>query len=183
MKLSTLCLAIVLSFAVPAAAQAPNDLARQTAVKIATDWLAQNTTYRHIPPIRFFVPLSAEKMAAQATRGNVPTGERQASAIYSCGADTLYYREGVNFADIAMLSIMVHELTHNAQCKTGVPMRDLCEVEREAYRNQQRFLRALPGTLANRGSPLSPQMVASVNNEVTNIDKIVDGVCVAARKR
>jgi hypothetical protein len=172
-----------LLFTTPAAAQAPNDAARQTAVNIATDWLTQNTTYKKIPPVRVWVPLSAEKMAAQANRGGVPTGDRQAAAIYSCGADTMYFNEGMSYTDVAFLSVMVHELTHSAQCKTGaIGKRDLCSIEREAYTNQQNFLRALPDRLARAGAPLSPPAVAAVNKEAASIDKIVAGVCAVGKR-
>jgi hypothetical protein len=177
-----LVLALLL-FSVPAAAQS-TEQARATAVKLASDWLAQNTAYKQIPPVRHWVPLSVEKMAAQAGRGGVPTGARKAAAIYSCGNDTMYYQDGVNFMDIAILSLMVHELTHDAQCSAGlIGKRDLCSIEREAYTNQQKFLRALPARLAASGSPLPPQTVAAVNGLVADIDKIESEVCSAYGKK
>ena len=180
---------LILSFAVwlvlvaPVCAQVPDDGGRQQAVRIATDWLQKNTAYKHIPELRTWVPLSNEQMAAQAKRGGVLGDATQASAIYVCGKDMMYIREGVNFRDVAVLSLLVHELTHHAQCLNRVPMTDLCKIEREAYVNQQRFVRGLPERLAQAKQPMPPAQVKELNDFAAGIDGIVDTVCEAARTR
>lgn len=174
-----------LAFAAPVLAQAPpaqtsTDQMRRQAVAIATQWLEANTAYKAIPEIRNWVVVSPDQMAQQAVRGHVLGDSRQVSAIYSCGEDKLYFLSGVNFYDVAILSILVHELTHHAQCAAHVPMQNLCPIEREAYLNQQRFLRALPDRLARAGTPLSTAAATAVADYATGIDKLIDTVCRAA---
>ncbi len=174
-----------LTFVVPVYAQgpAPDDGARAQAVRIATDWLQKNTVYKQIPELRTWVPLSNAQMAEQARRGGVLGDATQASAIYVCGKDMMYIREGVNFGDVAVLSLLVHELTHHAQCLNRMPMTDLCKIEREAYVNQQRFVRDLPARLAQANQPMPPTQVKELNDFATGIDGIVETVCLAARSR
>ena len=175
MRLSVLVLAFAL-VATAASAQAI-DPKRQQAVNIAIDWIEKNTRYKQVPMVGHWVELSGEQMAAQAVRGHVFGDPHQVSAIYSCGADTLYFRNDVNFYDVAILSLLVHELTHHAQCLAHVPMNDTCAVEREAYRNQQAFVRALPARLAAAGSPPSPALAKSMTSFAADIDRIITMVC------
>lgn len=178
-----LSFAVWLALAAPVSAQAPDDGGRAQAVRIATEWLHKNTAYKNIPELRTWVSLSPTQMAEQAKRGGVLGDAAQASAIYVCGKDMMYIREGVNFRDVAVLSLLVHELTHHAQCLNRVPMNDLCAIEREAYLNQQRFVRGLPARLAQAKQPMAPAQVKELNDFATGIDGIVNTVCQAARSR
>lgn len=179
-RLSVVLLLVLLGFAAPAAAQPrPDDAAKQQAIRIARDWLQANTAYKQIPDIQSWVSLSVEQMAEQARRGNVAATEtRVPAAIYSCGQNRLYLQEGVNFFDAAILSLLVHELTHHAQCLARVPMNDICAIEREAYLNQQRFVRWMQARVASTGQPLGPE----VEKFARDINPLIDTVCAATRR-
>lgn len=180
MKLRFLVLLAVLLLPTPASAQPRTDeAAKQQALKIAVDWLHANTAYKQIPEIWAWVNLSAEQMAAQACRGGLPGSDaRVPAAIYSCGESRLYMQNGVNFFDVAILSLLVHELTHHAQCVTRVPMSDICRVEREAYLNQQKFVRWMQARLASTGQPLGPE----VERFARDINPLIETVCAATRR-
>lgn len=184
MRLLILLLFAFVGLAVPVAAQAPgtDDASRLQALNIARNWLQANTAYKQIPEIRTWVKLSPGQMADQARRGGVVGPANQVSAIYSCGANTLYLMDGVNFNDVAMLSLLVHELTHHAQCSTGASFADLCAVEREAYLNQQRFVRSIQGRLASAGTPLTPHQAQAIEGFARSINPLIETVCAAARK-
>jgi hypothetical protein len=182
-RLSILVVLAFLALAAPVWAQVPaprtDEAAKQQALKIAIDWLQANTAYKQLPDIRNWVNLSAEQMSAQARRGNLPgSAARVPAAIYSCGQNTLYLQQGVNFFDVAILSLLVHELTHHAQCLTRVPMNDICVIEREAYLNQQRFVRWMQARLASTGQPLGPE----VEKFAQDINPLIATVCAATRK-
>lgn len=180
-RLSALVLLALLALVAPAGAQQlrTDEAAKQQALKIALDWLQANTTYKQIPEIRSWVNLSAEQMSARARGGNLPgSATRVPAAIYSCGQNTLYLQQGVNFFDAAILSLLVHELTHHAQCLARVPMNDICAVEREAYLNQQRFVRWMQARLASTGQPLGPE----VEQFARDINPLIDTVCAASRR-
>lgn len=185
MRRSALLLAIFLALAAPVAAQAPrtDEAAKQQALNIARDWLQANTTYKQIPEIRTWVSLPRERMADQARRGGLPgSANHVPAAIYSCGQSTLYLQEGVDFFDMAILSVLVHELTHHAQCTTGRSFADICAVEREAYLNQQRFVRSVGPRLAAAGRPLSPPQAQAFEGFARSINPLIDTVCAATRK-
>jgi len=148
-------------------------------LKIATDWLQANTQYKQIPEIRTWVMLSAEQMSAQARRGNLPgSASHVPGAIYSCGQSTLYLQQGANFFDVGTLSLLVKMLTNHAQCLSRVPMNDICAIEREAYLNQQQFVRWMQARLATTGRPLGPE----VEKFARDIDPLIDMVCAATRR-
>lgn len=184
MKLWGFLLSLFLALAMPAAAQPrTDDAAKQQALKIALDWLHANTAYKQIPEIRTWVNLSAEQMSAQARRGGLPgSATHVPAAIYTCGQSTLYLQDGVNFFDPAILSLLVHELTHHAQCLARVPMNDICAIEREAYLNQQRFVRSLAPRLARTATPLTPAQAQAYENFAQSINPLIETVCVAARR-
>lgn len=184
-RLSVFLVLAFLGLVAPAVAQAPrpDDAAKQQAIRIARDWLQANTAYKQIPDIQSWVSLSVEQMAAQARRGNVAATEtRVPAAIYSCGQNRLYLQEGVNFFDPAILSLLVHELTHHAQCLARVPMNDICAIEREAYLNQQRFVRTIAPRLANTGAPLSPAQAQAIEGFAQSINPLIETVCAATRR-
>jgi hypothetical protein len=170
-------LALALTLSQPAAAQT-DDASRKQALQIAVAWLEQNTVYKKIPEVRFWVPLTKEQMAQQATRGNVFGPADQVFAIYACDKQTLYFRSDVNFYSPSTLSVLVHEMTHHAQCVTHHTP-DLCTMESEAYRNQQTFIREIPAKVARSGQPLSPQMTKDIADYAKGIDKYVELVCQA----
>jgi hypothetical protein len=181
MKRVVLLVIAFLAWATPVFAQAPrpDDTAKQQALKIALDWLHANTAYRQIPEIRSWVMLSAEQMAAQARQGGLPgSAARVPAAIYSCGQNRLYLQDGVNFHDIAILSVLVHELTHHAQCLARVSFADICAIEREAYLNQQKFVRWVQARLASTGQPLGPE----VEKFARDINPLIETVCAATRR-
>lgn len=180
-RLSALVFLIFLAIAAPVWAQAPrtDEAAKQQALKIATDWLQANTAYKQIPEIHSWVNLSAAQMSAQARRGSLPgSATNVPAAIYSCGQNRLYLQEGVNFFDVAILSLLVHELTHHAQCLARVSFADICAIEREAYLNQQNFVRWMQARLASAGRPLGPE----VEKFARDINPLIDTVCAATRK-
>jgi hypothetical protein len=180
-RLSVLLLLALLGLAMPAAAQAPrtDEAAKQQALKIALDWLQANTSYKQIPDIGSWVNLSPEQMSAQARRGNLPgSATHVPAAIYSCGQSRLYLQDGVNFFDVAILSLLVHELTHHAQCTARVSFADICAIEREAYLNQQNFVRWMQVRLAGAGRPLGPE----VEEFARDINPLIETVCAAVRK-
>jgi hypothetical protein len=72
----------------------------------------------------------------------------------------------------------VHELTHHAQCLARVPMNDICAIEREAYLNQQQFVRWMQARLAAAGRPLGPE----VEKFARDINPLIDTVCAATRR-
>ena len=185
MRIRGLLFAIIVALATPAFAQSPrgDEAAKQQALSIARDWLHANTRYKQIPEIRSWVNLSAAQMAERARRGGLPGSQANVpAAIYSCGQSTLYLQDGVNFFDVAILSLLVHELTHHAQCTARVSFADLCAIEREAYVNQQRFVRGVAPRLAAAGTPLSPQQVQAFEGFARSIDPLIQTVCAAARK-
>jgi hypothetical protein len=129
------------------------------------------------------VNLSAEQMSAQARRGNLPGSATHApAAIYSCGQSRLYLQEGVNFFDVAILSLLVHELTHHAQCTARVSFADICAIEREAYLNQQRFVRSIEARLAQTANPLNPTQAQAYETFAQSINPLIDTVCAATRR-
>ena len=184
MKLRLLVLLAALLLSVPVSAQPRTDeAAKQQALKIAVDWLQANTAYKQIPEIRTWVNLSAEQMAAQARRGGLPgSSSHVPAAIYSCGESKLFLQDGVNFFDPAILSLLVHELTHHAQCLARVPMNDICAIEREAYLNQQRFVRSLQPRLARTATPLTPAQAQAYEKFARDINPLVETVCAATRR-
>jgi hypothetical protein len=170
-------IALLLAGVAPAAAQM-DDASRKQALQIAVAWLEQNTVYKKIPEVRFWVPLTKEQMAQQATRGNVFGPSDQVFAIYACDKQTLYFRSDVNFYSPSTLSVLVHEMTHHAQCITHHTP-DLCSMEREAYLNQQKFIREIPAKVAKTGQPLSPQMTKDIVDYASGIDNYIQLVCKA----
>lgn len=72
----------------------------------------------------------------------------------------------------------MHELTHHAQCLARVPMNDICAIEREAYLNQQQFVRWMQARLAAAGRPLGPE----VEKFARDINPLIDTVCAATRR-
>jgi len=185
-RLSALVFLLLLGLVVPAWAQAPatDEASKQRALKIARDWLHDNTDYKQIPDISSWVVLSDERMIAQArVGGDLPgRGVRHVPGfIYNCGERRLYQQQGVNFFDIAILSLLVHELTHHAQCLTGKSFADICAIEREAYLNQQRFVRWTQARLAAAGRPpLGPEVEKFASND---LPALIDTVCAATRRR
>ncbi len=186
-RLSILLFLTLLALAAPSCTQAPaprtDEAAKQQALKIALDWLQTNTQYKQIPEIRTWIMLSAEQISAQARRGNLPGSDvRVPSAIYSCGQNTLYLRQEANFFDVAILSLLVKVLTNHAQCLARVPMNDICAIEREAYLNQQRFVRSIEPRLARTATPLSPAGAQANEKFARDIDLLIDTVCAATRR-
>jgi len=184
MKLFVLIVAAFLAWTQPVWAQPrTDDAAKQQALKIARDWLQANTGYKQIPDIQSWVNLSPEHMAAQARRGDLPgSATHVPAAIYSCGESRLYMQEGVNFFDPAILSLLVHELTHHAQCTARVSFADICAIEREAYLNQQRFVRSLEPRLARTATPLTPAQAQAYEKFARDINPLIETVCSATRR-
>lgn len=192
-RLPILLLLTLLALTAPSCTQAPaprtdeaarqqapaprtDEAAKQQALKIARDWLQANTQYKQIPEIRTWVMLSAEQISAQARRGNLPgSASHVPSAIYACGQNTVYLRQEANFFDVAVLSLLVKVLTNHAQCLARVPMNDVCAIEREAYLNQQQFVRWMQARLAAAGRPLGPE----VEKFARDINPLIDTVCAA----
>ncbi len=177
-RLSLLVLLVLLAFIAPAAAQVPgnDEASKQLALKIARDWLQDNTAYKQIPDIQSWIVLSDDQMVARGR--DLPGRTDVPGFIYSCGANRLYVQHSMNYLDPAALSLLVHELTHHAQCLARLPMNDICAVEREAYLNQQAFVRWLQARLAAAGHPLGPE----VEQFARGINPLIDRVCAATRK-
>lgn len=184
-RLSVLVLLAFLALAAPAWAQAPatDEASKQRVLKIARDWLQDNTAYKQIPEIHSWVALSDERMVAQARVGGDLPGRAATHVpafIYNCGERRLYQQQGVNFFDIAIMSALVHELTHHAQCVTGKSFADICAIEREAYLNQQRFVRWTQERLAAAGRPpLGPEVESFAAKQIPSL---INTVCAATRK-
>jgi hypothetical protein len=184
MRLFTLLCAAVLALILSAAARAlTNDQVWPQAIQIATSWLENNTQYKHIPPIGRRVLLSPEAMLQRGQNAHIPGDLRFLTAIYSCGENTLYLKDGVNIADVGVLSTLVHELTHHAQCLAHLPMNDTCRVEHEAYANEEKFLRSVPVSLARTSEPLSPDVTKKINDYAAARIAMADSICAEVRRR
>lgn len=128
-----------LSFAAPAAAQEMPERFRE-----ATAWIEQNSAYQNIRPVRSWMELTPEEMTRQA----FTNGMRSAMAMYYCNAQSIALlsklEDGryIDWSRPYSRAILVHELTHHAQCVSGRWSGiSRCALEKEAYGLQAKFLR------------------------------------------
>jgi hypothetical protein len=177
-----LCIAVLLAFAT-GPAMAETIVTGEQAIPITLKLVETLSKYKNIPPVRFWVELSADRMGAQAIKFGMAGDHRQIAAIYSCAFHTMYTRQGWNYDDPGPLSALVHELTHHAQCEAHVPMVDACPVEREAYAVQAAFVRSLPDMMAKRGRTLTEEQRAKVEAAAKAIEATADQACAVLRNR
>jgi hypothetical protein len=107
----------------------------------AIRWIEANSRYRNLPPLRTWMELTPEDMNRQALNN----GMRSAFAIYFCNAQSiallsrLQDGRAINWSRPFSQSILVHELTHHAQCAAGrFSGLNRCALEKEAYAMQAR---------------------------------------------
>ncbi len=67
-------------------------------------------------------------------------GSGTAGALYLCSSQTTMLSDAFNPKLVWDQSVLVHELTHHAQCVSGRSMANYCEIEREAYNLQFKYL-------------------------------------------
>jgi hypothetical protein len=132
------CLAAALLLANPAAARDMPDRFRE-----AIAWIEAHSVYRNTPPLRSWMELTPEEMGRQA----FSHGMRSAMAIYYCNAQSVALLSklddgrAINWDRPYSLAILVHELTHHAQCTAGRWSGiSRCAHEKEAYGLQALFL-------------------------------------------
>lgn len=110
----------------------------------AIRWIEANSQYRNLPPLRTWMELTPEEMNRQA----LSNGMRSAFAIYYCNAQSIALLSrledgrAINWSRPFSRSVLVHELTHHAQCAAGrFSGLNRCGLEKEAYAMQARYLR------------------------------------------
>ncbi len=110
----------------------------------AIRWIEANSHYRNLPPLRTWMELTPEEMNRQA----LTNGMRSAFAIYFCNAQSIallsQLQDGrtINWDRPFSQAVLVHELTHHAQCAAGrFSGLNRCALEKEAYAMQARYLR------------------------------------------
>jgi hypothetical protein len=126
----------------PVAQAAAQDLPER--FREAMRWIETNSHYRNLPPLRTWMELTPEAMNRQA----LSNGMRSAFAIYFCNAQSvavlsrLEDGRAINWSRPFSQAILVHEMTHHAQCAAGrFSGLNRCALEKEAYAMQARFLR------------------------------------------
>jgi hypothetical protein len=106
-------------------------------MKEALRWIELNSDYRNLAPPRSYSVVSNEEMRRHAMNLASASG---ANAMYTCASQHVWLRDAFNPKQIYDQSVLVHELTHHAQCVTGRAASNPCEKEREAYELQYKYL-------------------------------------------
>jgi hypothetical protein len=112
--------------------------------RAAIRWIEANSHYRNLPPLRTWMELTPEEMNRQA----LSNGMRSAFAIYFCNAQSIALLgrledgRAIDWNRPFSQGVLVHELTHHAQCAAGrFSGLNRCALEKEAYAMQAQYLR------------------------------------------
>lgn len=124
--------AAVIALASPATADEMQDQ-----ISRALRWVDQNSEYKNTPPPRGYSVVSAEEMQGKSANWG---GSGTATAMYLCASQTVLLRDTFNPKKIYDFSVLVHEMTHHAQCVNGRASSNHCEKEREAYEVQWKYI-------------------------------------------
>jgi len=165
-----------------AVADGPAPLLAQEAIPIALEWVAAHSRYKATPPIRFWVALTAEQMAAQAIKYNAAGDFRRVMAAYACFEHTMYLRADADYNDVGTMSYLIHETVHHAQCEDHQRL-GTCDTEREAYMVQAAYLRSVPTVMASLGQALGDAQRTALENAAASVEKTADLACAALKTR
>ncbi|MGZ9143232.1 MAG: DUF6647 family protein [Candidatus Binatia bacterium] len=78
--------------------------------------------------------------APAASQASTSPGEREVVSVYSFSNDTIYLPEGWTGNTPAEISVLVHELVHHLQNRSGMKFECVQELEGTAYAAQERWL-------------------------------------------
>jgi len=160
----------------------PTPLGAQAAIPLALAWVEAHSRYKSVPPIRFWVALTADQMAAQAIKFNAAGDFRRVMAAYACTEHTMYLRSDADYNDAGTMSYLIHETVHHAQCEDHQRL-GTCDTEREAYRIQAAYFRSLPVALSALGRPPGEAQRQAIENAAVSIEKTADLACAALKTR
>jgi hypothetical protein len=135
-------LAVVIGAIAVAAPAAADDMPER--FRAAMRWIEANSQYRNLQPPRTWMELTPDEMNRQA----LSNGMRSAFAIYFCNAQSIAVLSkledgrAIDWTRPFSQAILVHELTHHAQCAAGrFSGLNRCALEKEAYAMQAKYLR------------------------------------------
>jgi hypothetical protein len=142
---------------------------------VAISWIERNSTYKNIPPVKYWMELSQDEISARLTREG--SAHVYAEALYECSSQTLILRKDMKPGNIATWGIIIHELTHHAQCVNGKMGGERCALEREAYSLQAEYYRQTAAAPANAANA---KEIAAKGEQFA---KIADDVCDRLKQR
>jgi hypothetical protein len=160
------------------------DAGRAKALELALAWVTHHTEHADAPPVRAYVVLAPEAMSAQAAKVySARPSPREVFAMFSCAERTLYFRSDADFDNPLVFSFLVREVVRYAQCESARSAGNRCELAREPYWAQAKFIRATPGIFASQGKPMSVAQANFLDNVALDVDKLADRACTAAAAR
>jgi hypothetical protein len=140
-------------------------------------WIEENSGYRSLQPPAYWVDLSKDDVTALGAR----FAGRAASAMYTCGASTMYMNKDWNIRDVVPSSVLLHELVHHAQCTRGSMMAagailpgDTCAIEREAYALQAKYVHQLSDRAATEQDRIF--LRANADQFLKTADRVCQGL-------
>jgi hypothetical protein len=116
---------------------------RDHAITAMLCWIERNSTYTNLPPPQHWVEVTDAHMQSLGQRATTRGGDT--AALYNCRAAALYFKKGFDARKLSEQSMLVHELTHHAQCvnqKLANSAANVCANETEAYAMQAKFIRS-----------------------------------------
>lgn len=187
MRILTAALVISLGLFSPAFANTADSgraAGRAKALELALAWVSHHTDHADVPPVQAYIVLTPEAMMAQAAKVYPARPPRDVFAMFSCAERTLFFREDADLDNPLVFSFLVREVVRYAQCESPRAGGSGCELAREPYWAQAKFIRATPGLFASQGKPMSLAQADFLDSVALDVDKLADRACTtAARQR
>lgn len=101
-------------------------------------WVRANTAYRDLSPVKSWVEATPQEME---TRMRQVGFDPETTAYYDCRDESIHFRADLDLSNIAIQSVMIHELIHHGQCVRGAFPTDMCQREKEPTQIQVAFVR------------------------------------------
>jgi hypothetical protein len=89
----------------------------------------------------------------------------------------LFVRSDADFDNPLVFSFLVRELVRSAQCHGATAEAGSCEVRREPYWAQAKFVRAVPDLFERQGRRVSDAQASFFDSVALDIDKLADRAC------
>jgi hypothetical protein len=186
MRILTAALVISLGYLAPAfgdTADRSADTARARALELALAWVAHHTGYAALATAPPYVVLAPDAMTTQAARLYSPP-PREIFALFSCAERTLYLRNDADLDNPLVFSFLVREVVRYAQCEQRMGDYEAaagrqCDLAREPYWAQAKFIRATPGLFASQGTPMTTAQADYLDRVALDVDKLADRACTA----
>jgi hypothetical protein len=179
-------LAVSLALLSPALGNTANlgdEAGRAKALELALAWVTHHTDYAVVPPVQGYVVLAPEAMAAQAAKLYPARPPQDVFAMFSCGDHTMYFRNDSDLDNPLVFSFLVREVVRYAQCENDVSANSRCELARQPYWAQAKFIRATPGLFASQGRQMSAAQTDFLDRVALDVDKLADRACSAAARQ